>query len=62
MHEIMTIDQVSKYLKISKKTIYRLLIDDRFPGFKISGSWQFEMSHIQKWIENQKSELARNKK
>ena len=61
MNEIMTIKEVAKYLKITEKTIYRLLIDDRFPGFKIGGSWRFEMKQIQKWIDHQKSELARNK-
>ena len=55
----MTIDEVADYLKMSKKTIYRLLIEDRFPGFKVGGSWRFEKKHIQKWIDNQKSELAR---
>jgi len=58
-YEIMTIDEVAAYVKLSKKTIYRLLIEDRFPGFKLGGSWRFEVKQVNKWIDNQKSNLAR---
>lgn len=53
--EILTIHQVAIYLKISEKTVYRLLLRKRFPGFKVGGSWRFTKEKINEWINNQKS-------
>lgn len=52
--EIMTIKEVSEYLKLAEKTAYRLAAEGRLPGFKVGGSWRFKHSDIEKWIEQNK--------
>lgn len=54
-HEIMTIKQVAEYLKVSPRTIYKLVKDGTIPTFKIMNMWRFERSKIDQWI-NEKSE------
>lgn len=52
--EILTIDEVAAYLKLAKKTAYRLASEGKLPGFKVGGSWRFKREDVQHWIEEQK--------
>ena len=60
-NEIFTIKEVSAYLKITEKTIYRLASEAKLPAFKIGGSWRFKKSEIDHWIEKQ-SNMPKNKR
>lgn len=51
--EILTIHELSDYLKLNEKTAYRLVAKGDIPGFKVGGSWRFRKSEIQKWIDRQ---------
>ncbi|MEP9410169.1 MAG: helix-turn-helix domain-containing protein [Candidatus Brocadia sp.] len=53
---IMTIKQVAEYLKISPRTVYKLVKKGAIPSFKIMNMWRFEQSKIDRWIE-EKSEI-----
>lgn len=53
--QIMTIKEVSEYLKLAEKTAYRLSSQGKIPAFKIGGSWRFDKADIDKWIEKQKA-------
>ena len=53
-NEIMTIKEVSKYLKLAEKTTYRLAAKKELPGFKVGGSWRFDKQDIDNWIASQK--------
>ncbi len=52
---IMTIKEVSDYLKVTERTIYRLAAGKQIPSFKVGGSWRFSRSEIDQWIKNQSS-------
>jgi|APCry1669193181_1035450.scaffolds.fasta_scaffold110496_2 excisionase family DNA binding protein len=56
--EIMTIREVADYLKVTERTIYRLLSAKRLPGFKVGGSWRFKMVDIDLWIKIQSENVA----
>lgn len=56
--DIMTIDEVADYLRINKKTAYRLAGEQKLPGFKVGGAWRFRRSEIESWIDKD----ARTKK
>lgn len=58
--EIMTIKEVSDYLKIKEKTAYDLTAKGKIPGFKVGGAWRFKKSEIDKWIESE-SQTNKNK-
>ncbi len=56
-NQIMTIKQVAKYLKISPRTVYKLVKEGAIPSFKIMNMWRFEQSKIDQWIQK-KSEIT----
>lgn len=56
--EILTIKELSAYLKTSEKTIYRLLSKHEIPAFKVGTAWRFKKTAIDEWIELQSKELA----
>lgn len=49
--DIMTIKEVSSYLKITEKTAYRLTAEGKIPGFKVGGAWRFRKQEIDTWID-----------
>ena len=56
--EILTIKELSAYLKTSEKTIYRLLSKNEIPAFKVGTAWRFKKEAIDLWIEDQSKESA----
>lgn len=52
-NNIMTIKEVSEYLKLKEKTAYALAARGDIPGFKVGGSWRFRITEIEKWIKKQ---------
>ena len=58
--DVMTIKEVSEYLKLNEKTAYRLSSEGKIPGFKVGGSWRFRKSEIDKWIVQQESKSIDN--
>ena len=51
--EILTIKEVSEYLKVTERTIYRLAAAKKIPGFKVGGAWRFSKAEIDQWIRRQ---------
>ena len=59
---VLTLTDVAEYLKISKKTVYRLVRSGDLPAFKAGKHWRVLHSELGKWIAQQsaqKGELAR---
>ena len=52
--EILTLQEVAAYLKLTDKSIYRLAQSGRIPAFKAGGAWRFRRSDIEGWIEANK--------
>lgn len=50
-HEIMTMDELAEYLKISKSTLYKLAVEDKLPGQKIGKRWRFHKGAIDEWLK-----------
>ncbi|OOP55660.1 MAG: hypothetical protein AYP45_13495 [Candidatus Brocadia carolinensis] len=57
---IMTIKQVSEYLKVSPRTIYKLVKTGGIPTFKIMNMWRFEQSKIDQWIKEKTESIHCN--
>jgi excisionase family DNA binding protein len=51
--DVMTIKELSEYLKLAEKTAYRLAAEGKIPGFKVGASWRFRKSEIDRWIAAQ---------
>jgi excisionase family DNA binding protein len=54
-NKALTVKDVASYLNVDEKTIYRLVSKGSIPGFKVSGSWRFQLQDIQRWIDRQKA-------
>lgn len=51
--EIFTLDEVAAYLKVGKRTVYRLAAAKKIPAFKVGGTWRFLRADIDNWIRQQ---------
>ena len=47
---LLTIDELARYLKVDKFTIYRLLAQKRIPAFKVGNQWRFQRAMIDAWL------------
>lgn len=54
--EILTLDDVAAYLKVGKRTVYRLAAVKKIPAFKVGGAWRFSRTDIDMWIKQQSME------
>jgi excisionase family DNA binding protein len=52
--EIMTLKDVSEYLKIAEKTLYGYVQKGMIPGIKIGSAWRFRKAEIDAWLEDQR--------
>ena len=50
---IFTLDEVAAYLKVGKRTVYRLAAAKKIPAFKVGGTWRFQRQEIDQWIKRQ---------
>jgi len=48
--EIFTLREVAGYLKVTERTIYRLLSEKQIPAFKVGGGWRFRRAELDAWI------------
>jgi excisionase family DNA binding protein len=48
---IMTIDALAEYLKISRSTLYKLVQDGKLPGQKVGKRWRFHKEAIDEWLK-----------
>ena len=52
LDEIFTLDELAAYLKVGKRTLYRLAAHGEIPAFKVGGTWRFRRSDIDQWIQD----------
>jgi excisionase family DNA binding protein len=47
--KVITIGELSEYLRVHRSTLYRLLKKQQLPGFKIGSDWRFNVETIDQW-------------
>ena len=50
-NEVMTIDELAAYVKVSKSTLYKLVQNGKVPGQKIGKHWRFRREAIDRWLD-----------
>ena len=48
--DIMTLEEVAAYLKVTPQTIYTWAQEKRIPAAKLGKEWRFKKSIIDKWF------------
>jgi len=50
--ELMTIEEVAKYLRVKKRTVYDWVKNHKIPAIKAVGQWRFKREKIDAWLES----------
>jgi excisionase family DNA binding protein len=51
--QVMTVREVSEYLRVHRATVYRLLRTKQLPGFRVGGEWRFGRETIDRWCSGE---------
>lgn len=52
--QILTIVELSEYLRIPKSSLYKLAQDGKVPGQKVGRHWRFHRAAIDEWLRRDK--------
>lgn len=50
--EVMSLDELVDYLKVSKSTLYKLVQRGNLPGKKVGKQWRFHKEVVDAWLFN----------
>lgn len=50
-HEILTLEEVANYLRVSERTVYDWANKGEIPCGKFGTSWRFKRSEIERWVD-----------
>ncbi|MDR2398326.1 MAG: PTS sugar transporter subunit IIA [Spirochaetaceae bacterium] len=53
--DILTIDEVAQYLRVSERTVYDWAQKGEIPAGKIGTAWRFKKAEIEKWVNDRLS-------
>jgi excisionase family DNA binding protein len=48
--EIMTANELAAFLKVSRRTVYKLMKSKELPGFRVGWDYKFRRSDIDQWM------------
>ena len=51
MAELMTVEEVAQYLRVTEKTIDRLIKQGKIPATRVSRQWRFNRASIDEWLQ-----------
>jgi excisionase family DNA binding protein len=46
---VLTVRDLSDYLRVHPSTVYRLLKTGQLPAFKVGSDWRFNVEEIDRW-------------
>ena len=52
MRHLLDVDDLAKYLKLQKQTIYNWLNQSKITGMKIGGVWRFDKEEVDRWLKS----------
>ena len=62
MPEIMTTQEMAKYLKLHEITICKLAGEGTIPAIRIGRVWRFDKEAVDQWISDGQKKVAKNAK
>ncbi len=57
--EIMTIEEVAQYLRVSERTVYDWVQKKELPGGKLGTVWRFKRSELERWVNARLGDVGR---
>jgi excisionase family DNA binding protein len=56
---VVTVRELSAYLRVNPSTIYKLLWKGELPAFRVGADWRFHLDAIDRWCMEHKSTRRR---
>jgi len=50
---LLTLAETASILKISKRTLHRMIQHRQIPAFKVGGQWRILESRFEEWVEEE---------
>jgi excisionase family DNA binding protein len=60
--KVLTVREVSAYLRVHPTTIYRLLRAKQIPAFQVGSEWRFDIDTIYRWRSEQEQASVSTKR
>lgn len=60
--EILTLEEIASYLRVSERTVYEWAQKGEIPCGKIGVAWRFKRSEIEKWVDSKLSAVTKDEK
>jgi len=51
--KLLTLAEAASILKISKRTLHRMIQHRQIPAFKVGGQWRILESRFQEWVQDE---------
>jgi len=58
MAALMTLEEVADYLRVTRKTIYRLVEKRAIPSTRVGHQWRFDREAVEAWLRQNSSGVA----
>jgi excisionase family DNA binding protein len=55
LQSCLTTDEVLSYLKVTPRTIYRLIRTGELPALRVGRQWRFRRTDLDAWLERQRT-------
>jgi excisionase family DNA binding protein len=55
LQSCLTTDEVLSYLKVTPRTIYRLIRSGELPALRVGRQWRFRRPDLDAWLERQRT-------
>jgi excisionase family DNA binding protein len=56
---LLTLAEAAIILKISKRTLHRMIQNRQIPAFKVGGQWRILESRFQEWVQEEENTTAK---
>ena len=57
--DVLTIQELSAYLRIPRSTLYKLVREGRVPPQKVGRHWRFRKEAIDRWLDETRAAKSR---
>ena len=51
----LTVDDICKYLSVTKDTVYKWIDHKQMPANKVGRKWMFQKNEVDKWVKSGKA-------
>lgn len=55
----LTLEEVAVMLRVSKRTIHRMIKQNKMPAFKVGGQWRIAQNRFKQWVHQKEIPISR---